>query len=200
MLSIVVVDLDGTLIKGNSLHVYIKCGLKKAVLDADIPVLFKILCALSLRKLRLINHFKMKSIVLKAIFPCEKIRVDFTKKINGLRRISLLRKLEQDKKEGKTIILATAAPDIYVPWIWNGVYFASEVRNGKLMKECRGEEKALRVRTFADKSKGSVNAVYTDHYDDIPLMRLSQDKVFLVEPDGNTRTRLEQTDIKFTEI
>ena len=63
------------------------------------------------------------------------------------------------------------------------------------LTECRGERKKSRVEEYLDTEKLTLEAVITDHSDDIPLIKACinrSGKVFLVSPDLTTISKLKQ--------
>lgn len=172
---LMVVDLDGTLISGNSLHIYIKEGFKRVSLLKKILILW----LLFLRRMRIISHKKMKFGCLKyidskdAILHKRFVQCVMTK-LNA-------RVTRQVKEFDGAVLLATAAPDVYIPWIWDGQYIATRTENNPMMDELRGEAKAAAVSEYAHRHNLTPTVVITDHRDDIPLMRLPEVGVYLIK-------------------
>ncbi len=157
------VDLDGTLITGNSLHEYIRCGLR----HSSIWVRVCLVALLAARRLRLISHLAMKRRVLALIKPDDEFKADLTSRVRCMVRHSVMEEIERHQAGGGTVLLATAAPETYVPLIWSGDYVCSDRRSEV---ECRGEEKLRRVLRFADDTGVRLSVVITDHPDDMPLL------------------------------
>ena len=66
------------------------------------------------------------------------------------------------------------------------------------LTECRGERKKSRVEEYLDTEKLTLEAVITDHSDDIPLIKACLNrggKVTLVSPDKKTTDKLKQQGI-----
>lgn len=157
------VDLDGTLITGNSLHEYIRCGLR----HSSVSVRLCLVALLAARRLRLCSHLAMKRRVLALVKPDDEFKADFTSRVRRMVRHSVEEEIERHLADGGTVLLATAAPETYVPLIWEGCYVCSDSRSEV---ECRGEEKLRRVRRFAEDTDGLLSVVITDHPDDLPLL------------------------------
>ena len=83
-------------------------------------------------------------------------------------------------------MLATAAPDVYVPWIWDGMFVATPIKDNPRHRECRGEAKLADVQSYINKEiLCNFDTLYTDHTDDLPLMRAFVHTV-LVNPSAET--------------
>lgn len=173
---IVVVDLDGTLIDGNSLHLYIRTALS----HSSLTVKARIASLLALRKMRLISHTTMKFAILNMVKPDEAFRKHFVQQFEKMKRQSVVSLIDIYTDNGAIIVLATAAPDIYLPWIWTGKYVATQTDNNPLHKECRGKSKLEAVRQYMD--NGTLEAVITDHTDDLPLLLAGARTNILVNP------------------
>lgn len=157
------VDLDGTLITGNSLHEYIRCGLRHGCLRDRLAIAM----ALGMRKLRLITHVGMKRRVLPHIKPTEALREDFVRRTCDMLRPSVVGEIERWRENGATVLLATAAPETYVSWLWQGDYVCTDPHSAT---ECRGEEKLRRVIAYASGHGLRFAAAITDHPDDAPML------------------------------
>lgn len=157
------VDLDGTLITGNSLHEYIRCGLRHSRLLDRLAIV----AALGLRRLHIISHVEMKRRVLPHIKPTEALRDDFARRTGAMFRRSVVEEIERWREGGATVLLATAAPEVYVPWLWEGDYVCTDPHSEV---ECRGDEKLRRVLAYASEHGLRFAAAITDHPDDLPLL------------------------------
>ena len=189
---IVIVDLDGTLIKGNSLHLFIRVALK----HANCTKKMRMASWLVLRRLRIVSHRKMKFSILSLIRPTENIKRDFQFKFKEKIRPEVTKLLDTYKKEGKTIILATAAPDVYIPWIWDGKHVATKTQNNPHKEECRGNAKLKAINNLLQ-SNELFEAVITDHFDDIPLLKAGANRNILVEPSEVTIKKIEKLNLPY---
>lgn len=184
---IVIVDLDGTLVKGNSFHEFIKAGFKHSSLKKKL----KLLGIFTLRILKLIDHRKMKFRILEVVTPDEKMEKDFRQRINKILNREVYDKVSDYRREGVETWLVTAAPDIYIPLIWDGKFFATETESNPEGIECRGENKVKVIRQQL-KEGDEIEAVFTDHYDDLPLMELNAKNFYLVDPDTKTMKKFRE--------
>lgn len=155
-----VVDLDGTLVKGNTLKMYLRAG-------ADISN-FPLLCFFYLaRKLRLINHEGMKYEALKVVGRKPELLEKFKRMVEKSFNSDVLSFLQERRDAGDRILLATAAADFYIPAIWDGEFLASPWGGPDL----RGEIKKTAVEAWLMENNLKINYFLTDHPDDMPLVR-----------------------------
>lgn len=178
---IIIIDLDGTLIEGNSFTMFVKYCVRAFPRLAPA-----ILTTVMLRKMRLISHFKAKHLIMRTVSPhltvqklhpfletlFQRIRPYFSK---------LLSRACCDT------YLATAAPTEYAVPLGKmagfGLVCATDCGSGK---ECRGEEKVHQLETAGVVFSRDTH-VYTDHRDDLPLMEANRRGVnHLVNPDAAT--------------
>ena len=193
-MNLTVTDLDGTLVRCNTLHVYIRCGVRQMYACKKYLSLVKALTLMALRRLKIISHARMKFGVCRLIdYRDIELRHMFENEIKPNVNTALVDVLQ---KNGEHVLLATAAPDVYVPWIWKGDYVATRMDDNYSRLECRGEEKLRRVEEFATAAGLSLCTFYTDHIDDLPLILRSDDPV-LVNPDKSTEEYLRRNSIRF---
>lgn len=190
---IVVVDLDGTLIDGNSLHLFLRVALRHA------PLLDRMRIArlMLLRRLRKISHVDMKFGCLGIVRPDEAFRSEFVRRFRAMLRPEIVRTIDRYKESGDTVLLATAAADMYVKWIWDGDFVATSVHDNPNRRECRGDAKVEAVRAFM-RPGDTLEAVFTDHSDDIPLLQMGASRNYLVDPSTSTVVALNDLSIPYT--
>ncbi len=178
------VDLDGTYINCNSLRVYLRCGLQHSLCRLRLLRLLRAVLLLSLRALKLISHTTMKWGCISALGRDEELvrKVGVVLRCHIDQRVKAL--VDDWQAEGKIAILATAAPDFYIPEIWQHDFIATDI-DGSPANECRGEEKLRRVQDYATERNYRLEAVVTDHKDDMPLIKYNAEgKNILVNPTG----------------
>lgn len=158
------VDLDGTLLRGNSLHEYIRCGLRHGSLWQRI----RLAVFLGLRRMRLVSHVWMKRRTLAAIRRDDGLVADFKMRVDAMRRTEVQRLIDRHIASGGRVLLATAASEVYVYDIWHGECVCTDVACDV---ECRGDEKVRRVLDYAAGHGCILDVVVTDHPDDLPLLR-----------------------------
>lgn len=190
---IVVVDLDGTIIAGNTLRIYITEGMRDMFHRHPLRTL-TVATIVALRKLRLISHRRMKFAALKRIEASQALRQRFIRSFDTKRRPEVAELLAEYRSNGATILLATAAPDVYIPWIWSGPYVATPTDSNPDRIECRGQNKLLAVKRFMEPGD-KLEAVITDHIDDLALLSAGAQTNYLVSPDTRTLTAVRLADI-----
>lgn len=192
---ITVVDLDGTYVRGNTLHIYIRCGMAQMLRRLSFGKLLRTFGLLALRRLHLVSHKAMKFGICAMIDPADmRLRRKFKARVEQLINTDVRKALDKADK----LLLATAAPDTYVPWIWEGAYVATAMQDNPGRIECRGEEKMRRIRGVV-KYPAELDTLYTDHSDDIPLMESFYD-VVLVSPSTETVMKVESLGIRYSII
>lgn len=160
----VVVDLDGTLLRGNSFKLYVRAALEYLPLSERIIIAGTYL----LRKARVISHNEFRSHVVSLTgFPDEVL--EYMRR-HAVFSQAVLEYIRTRQAQGYSIMLATAALAPYVHVFWDGAYVASSVgSDGKVEYDCRGEAKLHAVATVFN---GALPAfVLTDSEADEPLIR-----------------------------
>lgn len=187
---VVVFDLDGTLIKGNSFHLWLLFILMDIALEIPFWTRFMVICDCVGRGLRFYSHADMKRRILWRIgmWHTNKAAHRF---VNDwlLPKVSqvCVNELAIWQQQGVTLVLATAAPWLYAAEIGRHFGFdaveATIWQPNKEFIECKGEEKVRRVIKYLPLT-GLLTA-YTDHHDDLPLLKIAKQPV-LVNPSGRT--------------
>ena len=187
--SIVVFDLDGTLVRCNTFHKFINFLLFDK--RSNLKLSYKVLIAYysMLRLFRLISHKHLKIKVIR-----------FSNRLNGssIQRFVddfiqveisavCLSEIQSWKKKGALLVLATAAPMSYSVYIAEKFGFdkvlASYIDGSDRLFECFKQKKAECVAKYA--AGRSILAVYSDHDDDIPLFDLAESSVLVNPIDKN---------------
>lgn len=185
-----VVDLDGTYIKGNTLKIYLKCGIRYFIENNKYRDLCKVLVGVGKRKLRLLTHLEMKNIIMRTLYPYnENLTGIFVNYVTGRINSKVNSFIDGRKAQGHCILLATAAPDLYVQAIWDGFFVATVycVESQGCLAECRGIEKLKRVRKWLADNNCKLDTIITDHKDDFPLLEANRNGTnILVNPSQTT--------------
>jgi phosphoserine phosphatase len=182
---LVVVDLDGTLIAGNSLHIYLKCGAAELLRTGNIISALKVLGLGALRVLRIISHRRMKFAAIAMIERTEHLRQVFCAKIDSIRRPEVEMLINEFRAADCDVILATAAADVYVDWIWQGVSLATPIEGNSNRVELRGSTKRDAVLQYMQQHNAQLHAVVTDHADDLALLMCGARQNILVHPSSS---------------
>lgn len=172
-----IIDLDGTLIEGNSFTLFVKFALRR--FPAATPgIAFTVL----LRKLRLISHREAKRRIMKMASrhftgkPLDEFLSIIERRVRPFFRDILA-------SHPAVLILASAAPEEYALPLAKRLGFDAAVATpAGSLEECRGERKVSRLRDLGVSFDGDTR-VFTDHTDDLPLLRANaHGKNYLVAP------------------
>lgn len=185
---IIVFDLDGTLLRGNSFHLWLRFwGLR--LLRINVLSTVQLALWMVARGLRLIPHSTLKAQILKLSQGASDEDIQaFCQQLVRRLHPEVRDALEQARQiSGALLCLNTAAPALYVEAFAKnlgvGYVFATPtpgVQNPWL--ENLGERKVAAMRTvWPELDSIGLAAVYTDELADLPLMRLARE-VYLVEP------------------
>lgn len=190
-----IVDLDGTLLRGNSLHIFAACSMRDALRHGRLAQAATVAGWLFLRRLRLCGHRRMKWAVIGATAITPSFKVDFVRKIHKSINPQVKTLIDERRHEGTTVLLATAAADLYVPWIWDGPYVATRTADNPSHIECRGEEKLKAVMAYAANNCLTPTTIVTDHHDDMALLMVPFAERILVSPSAKTLRAIKDTGI-----
>lgn len=166
------VDLDGTLITGNSLHAYMSVGMRHLLRHGRIAAAAKVAVLMALRKMHAISHVAMKFGAAEAIGWNDEIAEAFSQKCQAMLSPVVAQIIEEQQRKGCEILIASAAFGFYIPAITDYPYIATDYENNPQRIECRGENKAKALVEWLEKHNCSLHGVVTDHPDDTPLMQL----------------------------
>lgn len=190
----IVVDLDGTLVCTNTFKRYILFVAKEAIRSGRIDLFVLLGVLVAGRKLRLMSHCRMKYHILCATerFMSARRIERFVESLEGYANRSVVDKLHTyKKKQGYAWILSTAAPVHYASLISQAYGFDYCIatlmpkRNGDWKENVR-EEKCRRTLALLVEIQAQFYALFTDHYDDLPLLRAGKDINVLVNPSDKT--------------
>lgn len=178
---VTVVDLDGTLLTQNSLKLFFRNALIHALKHGRIDRIIAISGLLILRRLRVISHESMKYKVLAIAGDSAAMYESFGRKAKELLNPKVLKFLDERRREGDRIIVASAASESYIGMIWDGDFIASPVGG----PDCRNYRKRSAVEKYIKGNGLHFTYFLTDHYDDLPTAEyaISQGaNVILVNP------------------
>lgn len=180
---VTVVDLDGTLVQGNTLHLYLRAAVRCLWWRRPLTAL-RVAMLMAARAARLIPHSTMKYGAARAVgaHPAVIARLKGTAHFNP----QVIKLLEERKVMGDTVLLATAAFTFYARELWNSELIGSDLAAGP-SEECRGERKAAAVAAYLRTHRANLSCVITDHHDDLPLLRLNPTGPnYLINPSKKT--------------
>lgn len=203
-----VVDVDGTVIRGNSMREMMKFMLRSAVAEGNLRLAATLAWRMMLRGLRLISHREMKHpIHLRASeYMADNGRMGrFMRRIMAKTHPGVMELLADLRKNGVKILLATAAPDIYVAALADALgadgYTATHAASTlDEYLENRGMEKLVRAERYASERGWSISCVVTDHKDDLSLLLLPGVRRVLVAPGAELCRSLDEARIVYEVI
>ena len=186
---VAIVDLDGTLFDNNSLHLFILYLSQTLRRRRRFLTLARLLGLLAMRRMGVISHVRMKHPVhLMAISSLDDCDLDcvVSRLISHLRS-PLIDRLKRLRTEGWVLVIASAAPEIYVGKLCDELGFDACIATPMsdsvaTYKEARGVRKRDLAIELAEKYGWEIALVATDHEDDLPLLSLPGIKRLLVNP------------------
>lgn len=184
---VVVFDLDGTLIAGNSFHQWLFALtlwlLKRGRLLSCLRLLFWI----GARGVRYIPHLELKRQIIALsvdVNPSKAMVSAFVDKLVAVVRPELLQKIREHKQEGARVAVATAAIDLYLPgfaeYCGADDLIATSSRLSPSWQENLKARKLQSIQEYYGKDV-VIDAVYSDHSDDLPLFRAAK-RAIVVAP------------------
>lgn len=175
----IVVDLDGTLLSGNSLREFAKFLAKRSLKGMKFDPLARILFWLFLRRARLVSHKRMKWHLMKAADSL--LQTADYEDFADILMPQLNPAVVDFIRDKDDCLLATAASAEYVEPLARRLKldFVATVRPERFgdYREIRGQRKLEAVKGY----KKPIEIVLTDHHDDLPLL-LAAERPILVHP------------------
>lgn len=190
----IVCDLDGTLVATNTFTRFTLFLARRPYMT--LPVMWTALR----RKLRLISHSRAKQELLRLAadnLTADEYRAFAAGIIKRYLRRSVLDLAKSEKEEGKLVLLATAAPQVYADVIREITGMDGCIATPTGGEENRNEEKVRRVKEWLAANDATLEAVITDHHDDLPLMKYAaaaKSPIWLVRPSVDTLRRTRHLD------
>lgn len=203
----VVVDLDGTLLQGNSLRRLIRYMAVKLLRERRLWLLAKLCGLAALRRVKAISHVRMKYPIhsMAAGMMDDSELAVFADSLKPLLNTRLFARLDDYRRRGYKLIIATAAPDLYLPQLVAALGFDGFVATAltddiAAYTETRGERKVALVTACAAARGLEIRAVATDHEDDLPLLGLPAVERLLVSPTVRLRRLAADSGLDFVEL
>lgn len=195
----IVIDLDGTLYTCNTFHKWMKFSFIEQIKTFDFIYPTKIGFYAVLRLLKKIEHSHMKFLILK---ESEKIvnNIYINKFVDSLSPYLNKKIYDILLENNHTYILATAAPKLYCEMIATKFSFnyvvSTETTNNKRWEENIREEKKMNVLLLLQNNNlgNEIYELYTDHHDDLPLMKCSR-LTYLTNPSEKTKTLVKESQV-----
>ncbi len=199
----VIVDLDGTLICGNTLRMYMKYCIISYMHSFRIGRLLRMVVAIILRGCRISTHIQMKRniMTLTTDLNDDKHINEFVDKVFVNINTAVESDLKSLQSTGHPVYLATAAPEIYSTVIASRINAAGVVATPFPSKkfewqETRGDEKLSKVKKLLDINEHKIWRVYTDHHDDLPIVTNAIETI-LVNPSKKSVEKVVKSGAKF---
>lgn len=178
-----VFDLDGTLIAGNSFHLWILHLLRWSVLHGQWGVFIR-LCWLSiLRITRRIDHIELKKSTLRLslVVPTEQCQL-FTKKLFAQVRPELLMRMQGHKQDGMLVVIATAALELYLVGFAelcgaDQLLATSSVLTDEWQENLKAQKLLSLQQVYG--ADAIICVAYSDHSDDLPLLAAAQEAIIV---------------------
>ena len=191
MSTLVVVDLDGTLIPGNSFHAWLRYLGRWALVTGRLGLAARLGLECVRRGRRSITHgeLKYRVLVLSESVP-EPVIDRFARRLVASIRTTVSRAVRDAAHDGFIVVLATAAPQMYLgalaTAIGAGTAIGTPAPGPDPWRECTGDEKVDRVLAMYEPG-AEIAVAFTDHLDDLPLVRRAARSV-IVNPDSDSWT------------
>lgn len=187
--TLAVIDLDGTLVRGNTLHIYMQAGARSLWRTRRYGKLAALLGISALRALRLVSHRRMKWTAIRLIGHADSpLKDDFTARVKASVNPAVTALVATFRSRGEQVLLASAAPAFYIPWLWDGPYIATQIEDNPQRVELRGNCKKNAVLEYARVHGVALRDVVTDHHDDLPLLLAAAGDRYLISPSAATLT------------
>lgn len=195
---VVITDLDGTYITGNSLKWILKLGMKRMLKHGRIPSCLVVFSLLVMLKFHLVSHETMKYGALR-LFGDDKKLMDQMRELGHTRRNPKVEKILADAEaSGDEVLLASAASESYIHEIWDGDNVIASPFGGP---DLRGERKLRAIDNWCKDKEVSIKAFLTDHWHDLPTAKALYDrgaKIYLVNPKRETIRRFDAAKVPYT--
>lgn len=187
--ALVIFDFDKTLVARDSFRLLGDLGAS----GRGQRLLFLALAALS--KIRLLSNRRYKELVLDRVWrrrsPRQRDEI-LIRLLDSLRSLTIepsVAALQDHLQRGDTVAVVTASPEFYVAEFMAQISDAVRVRGSRVVESdkglhvsnLRGERKAVAGAELISESGAEIVHVYTDHADDLPLMKLAN-RITLVDP------------------
>jgi phosphoserine phosphatase len=161
-------------------------------------------------KFGLLNNSAYKSLVLTRVWPENRMRhrdavlQRFFHRLRRLENSRVIDRLKRHLGRGDDVAVLSASPEFYLSsfvqsWSADIRVLGTRTRHvdGRVeVENLHGDAKAACGQTLIDELRPDVIWVYTDHIDDLPLIRLAT-HIGLVSPSARLTRSLERSGIKF---
>ena len=199
-----VVDLDGTLMDTNTFKDYIIYVCMLALKKVRLDLVFLLCFLVFLRKTRLVSHELMKRLILLASKSLmnEKYLSDFVDTLWPKINVKVQDIISQWQDSNEFVLLSTAAPESYALIIakrlaLNGCSATPMPKRGINWKENVRRIKCENTLLFLGENNLTLEVFLTDHYDDLPFLKVAKKQNLIVNPSARTISCLNKNCIKY---
>lgn len=172
---VIAVDFDGSLLRGNSLRLYLRAGIEDLLRRGALGKLARIAWIVGLRRLRLVSHARMKFSLSDLIGCGAPVMKRYRARAIGRLNPKVLDLIESS---GADPVVVSAAFGFCIEGVVPFPVLASPPEGPEL----RGEAKAERLRLYLEEQEARLEAVVTDSADDLPLLLMPCTRRYLVAP------------------
>lgn len=202
---IAVIDVDDSLLRGNSLKILLWFTVKSQIKRGQWLSLLKLCMAMARRVVHLSSHIELKEQIcccaIEALTEadCEAMTETLTAKV----RPEVRKIINHWIADGGEVVIASAGMRRWLKDMVSrmGVRYlvaTDMMSDGSLGVEARSEMKLQGVRTLAAaEGLGEIGLVVTDHIDDLPLLSLPDIRRVLVSPARNLLSTLEASSLPY---
>lgn len=203
----IIVDFDLTFVNINSFEFFYKELISYTIKERYYKCIVKLLWLIIIRKLRIISHADLKRYTLNL---CYSISYDhlislFIEKLKTHINKKVLLLCEEYQRNNYSIYLCTAAPELYIkPFLqilnfrFNDFICTTKPIEGIAWKENISENKKQSIMKLLHDRSEILAILITDHYDDLPLLKIKKEKNILVNPTQKTIQLSKKNNIKFS--
>lgn len=191
------IDLDGTLLDTNTFADYTRFAFIQSVKTLRLDIAVKVVWHVAVRKMRLTTHSTMKLGILRATGRfmtgqrLEALSHSLASKHND-RVADIIYRL---RDRGFHLCLATAAPESYARLIADRFELDHCIASPSPCdnwKENSGETKLRNLQQHLLNNNLTLQAVITDHHDDLPLLKACRGERIIINPSATTIGLLSQ--------
>ncbi|TYP72463.1 HAD family hydrolase [Paenibacillus methanolicus] len=187
-------DIDHTIIRRDSMLLFARYGMAKKPSTAIALLSMGLFTALA--RLKLVSLERAKAAFFHAIRHMDEddLAVFYTSELEPLIYGEALAEMRRRKEEGCHILLVTASPVAYMKYFErmpevDAVIGTTLVRNGDRYlnriegKNCKGEEKVLRIREYWRRAgiepDPERSYAYSDSLSDLPMLELARHRYWI---------------------
>jgi len=204
----IVVDFDGTFVKVNSFELFAKYLVFFSISHINFRLFAFLFLELLKRKFRLESHEELKKHILFYLKNncIDNVLSTFLICLKSYVNDDVLNRLRKWKQEEYIIVLSSAAPEYYLkyfiqqyPDLFDYTLSTPTPKSNQDLSwnENIREIKCKRTVTFLQINNLEFTFFLTDHYDDIPLLKVHKSKNILISPSNYTIEKLTKNNVKF---